>query len=98
MHDAQPPKCITLDMDRSVSPTHWDQENTAWNGHFGGKCYHPFFAFNPFGDLERCAQWKGNAHGADGCKKVRAFVIARHKTRDLPRFFRAYEAIATPEL
>lgn len=29
MHDAQPPKWITLDMDSSVSPTHGDQEGTA---------------------------------------------------------------------
>ena len=45
MHDAQPPKWITLDMDSSVSPTHGDQEGTAWNGHFGCKCYHPL-AYN----------------------------------------------------
>ena len=40
MHDAHPPKWITLDMDSSVSPIHGDQEGgdqegTAWNGHFG---------------------------------------------------------------
>ena len=35
MHDAQPPKWITLDIDSSVSPTHGDQEGTARNGHFG---------------------------------------------------------------
>ena len=29
MHDAQPPKWITLDMDSSVSPTHGDQKGTA---------------------------------------------------------------------
>ena len=36
--DRHPPKMIILDMDSSVSPTHGDQEGTAYNGHFG---YHP---------------------------------------------------------
>ena len=98
MLDAQPPKWITLDMDRSVSPPHGDQEGTAWNGHFGCKCYHPLFGFNQFGDLERCALRKGNVHSADGCKEVLAPVISRYKTRNLLRFFRADAAFAIPEL
>ena len=65
MHEAQPPKWISLDMDSSVSPTHGDQEGTAWNGHFGCKCYHPLFVFNQFSDLERCALRKGNVHSVD---------------------------------
>ena len=40
--------------DSSVSPTHGQQEGSAWNGHFGCTCYHPLFVFNQFGDLERC--------------------------------------------
>src|SRR3954452_6591226 len=40
-------------MDSSESPTHGEQEGTAWNGHFGCTCYHPLFLFNQFGDLER---------------------------------------------
>ena len=39
VHGRKPPKCITLDMDSSVSPTHGAQEGTAWNGHFGCLCY-----------------------------------------------------------
>ena len=42
-------------MDSSISPTHGEQEGTAYNGHFGCTCYHPLFLFNQFGDLERCA-------------------------------------------
>ena len=44
---------IILDMDSSVSPTHGQQEGTAYNGHFECTCYHPLFCFNQFGDLER---------------------------------------------
>ncbi len=40
VHDRHPPTEIILDMDRSVSPTHGDQEGTAYNGHFGCTCYH----------------------------------------------------------
>jgi hypothetical protein len=39
VHDRNPPKLIVLDMDISVSPTHGDQEGTAYNGHFGCTCY-----------------------------------------------------------
>ena len=42
-------------MDSSVSPTHGDQEGTAYNGLLACTCYHPLFVFNQFGDLERCA-------------------------------------------
>ena len=60
VHDRRPPKMIILDMDSSVSPTHGEQEGTAYNGHFGCTCYHPLFLFNQFGDLERCSLRPGN--------------------------------------
>jgi hypothetical protein len=31
VHDSRPPKMVVLDMDSSVSPTHGDQEGTAYN-------------------------------------------------------------------
>ena len=49
-------------MDSSESPTHGEQEGSAYNGHFGCTCYHPLFVFNQFGDLERCALRPGNVH------------------------------------
>lgn len=51
----RPGKMLVLDIDSSVSPTHGEQEGTAYNGHFGCTCYHPLFVFNQPGDLERCA-------------------------------------------
>jgi hypothetical protein len=65
-HDRNGLKFIVLDMDNSVSPTHGDQEGSAWNGHFDCTCYHPNFLFNQFGMLERCALRNGNVHSADG--------------------------------
>ena len=50
VHDKQPPKFITLDMDSSECPVHGDQEGAMWNGHFQSKCLHPLFVFNQYGD------------------------------------------------
>ena len=70
---------IVLDMDSSVSPTHGEQENSAWNGHYACTCYHPLFLFNQFGDLERCELRPGNVHSADGWQSALTPVIERYK-------------------
>ncbi|MDF3635689.1 IS1380-like element IS1247 family transposase, partial [Enterobacter cloacae] len=98
-HDRNGLKYIVLDMDSSVSPTHGDQEGSAWNGHFDCSCYHPNFLFNQFGMLERCALRHGNVHSADGWRDVLDPVIARYAERDLGgRFFRADAAYAIPAI
>jgi hypothetical protein len=97
-HDRNGLKYIVLDMDSSVSPTHGDQEGSAWNGHFDCSCYHPNFLFNQFGMLERCALRNGNVHSADGWRDVLDPVIARYADRDIMRFFRADAAYAMPAI
>jgi hypothetical protein len=64
VHGRRPTRGIVFDMDSSVSPTHGEQENSLWNGHYACTCYHPLFVFNQFGDLERCALRPGNVHSA----------------------------------
>jgi hypothetical protein len=102
VHDRQPPKSITLDMDSSESPVHGDQEGAVWNGHFQSKCLHPLFVFNQFGDLERCALRPGNVHSADGWEDVLKPVLVRYSTEARPlikrRRFRADAAFAIPAL
>jgi hypothetical protein len=98
VHDRKTPKTIILDMDSSVSPTHGDQEDTAYNGHFGCTCYHPLFVFNQFGDLERCSLRPGNVHSADGWRAVLEPVVVRYRGRQLRRYFRADAAFAAPEV
>ena len=88
VHDRHPPKMIILDMDSSVSPTHGEQEGTAYNGHFGCTCYHPLFLFNQFGDLERCSLRPGNVHSADGWRNVLEPVVMRYKERKVRLYFR----------
>src|SRR5215212_5645359 len=83
VHARRPVRGIVLDMDSSVSPTHGEQEGTAYNGHFGCTCYHPLFVFNQFGDLERCALRPGNVHSAEDWRSVLEPVIARYRERGL---------------
>ncbi len=94
----RPLKGIVLDMDSSVSPTHGEQDGTAYNGHFGCTCYHPLFVFNQFGDLERCALRPGNVHSAEGWRDVLEPVVARYRTTMKRRYFRADAAFASPEV
>ena len=53
VHARKLPRMIVLDMVSSVSPTHGDQEGTAYNGHFGCTCYYPLFVFNVNGGAKR---------------------------------------------
>jgi len=98
VHDRHPPTKIILDMDSSVSPTHGDQEGTAYNGHFGCTCYHPLFLFNQFGDVERSSLRPGNVHSADDWGSVLKPVVVRYQGRNLRRYFRGDAAFALPEL
>jgi len=98
VHDRHRPKTVVLDMDSSVSPTHGDQEGTAYNGHFGCTCYHPLFVFNQFGDLERCALRSGNVHSADDWRSVLEPVVRRYRDKAVRRFFRGDAAFALPDL
>ena len=98
VHDRRPPKMIILGMDSSVSPTHGDQEGTAYNGHFGCTCYRPLFLFNQFGDLERCSLRSGNVHSADDWEGVLKPVVVRYKGRKVRLYFRGDATFASPEI
>jgi hypothetical protein len=89
---------VVLDMDSSVSPTHGEQEQSMWNGHFGCTCYHPLFVFNQFGDLERCALRPGNVHSADGWEQVLKPVVARYRGTVKRIAFRGDAAFAQPNM
>ena len=97
-HDRRPPKEVILDMDSSVSPTHGDQEGTAYNGHFGCTCYHPLFLFNHMGGLERCRLRPGNVHSAHGWRDVLEPVVERYKERQVRLYFRGDAAFASPDI
>jgi hypothetical protein len=96
VHGRRTPRGIVLDMDSSVSPTHGEQEDSVWNGHYACTCYHPLFVFNQFGDLERSALRPGNVHSADGWGDVLKPVVARYQGKVLRIYFRADAAFAMP--
>jgi Transposase DDE domain group 1 len=98
VHKRRPPRGIVLDMDSSVSPTHGEQENSVWNGHYACTCYHPLFVFNQFGDLERCSLRPGNVHSADGWDGVLKPVVARYQGNVSRIYFRADAGFANPEV
>ena len=98
VHERRPPDGIILDMDSSESPTHGEQEGSAWNGHFGCTCYHPLFVFNQYGDLERCLLRAGHVHSAEDWRLVLEPVIARYRERGVALHFRADAAFAKPEI
>ena len=93
-----PRRHVVRDMDSSESPTHGQQESSAYNGHFGRTCYHPLFCFNKDGDLERAVLRRGNVHSADDWRSVLEPVVSRYRDQSVERFFRGDAAFATPEL
>jgi len=87
-----------LDMDSSESPTYGEQEDSAYNGHFGCTIYHPLFVFNQFGDVERCAPRPGNVHSAAGWRAVLEPVIVRYRGSVKHLYFRGDAAFVNPEM
>jgi hypothetical protein len=85
-------------MDSSVSPSHGEQQNSVWNGHYGCTCYHPLFVFNQFGDLERCGLRPGNVRSADGWDSVLEPVVVRYRGKVSRLYFRADAGFASPEV
>jgi len=89
---------LILDMDSSVSETYGEQEGSAYNGHFGCTCYHPLFCFNQFGDVEEVMLREGNVHSAKDWLTVLEPIVARYHDLQIPHYFRADAAFATPEI
>ena len=89
---------IILDIESSESPVHGEQEEAAYNGHFGCMCYHPLFCFNQFGDCEGAVLRPGNVHSADGWKEFINPIVERYLKLAVRLLFRADAAFAKPEI
>ena len=89
---------IVLDVDSSESPVYGEQEESAYNGHFGLKCYHPLFVFNQYGDCLKVQLRPGNVHSADGWQEFIEPVLRHYVLKGMKVFFRADAAFAIPEL
>lgn len=97
-HKRKRPKQIILDLDSSVSPTHGNQEGSAYNGYFERICDHPLFCFNQFGDMERVLLRNGNVHSSDDWRSVLEPIVDRYREYDVERFFHGDAAFAEPNL
>ena len=85
-------------MDSSASPVHGEQEDSAYNGHFGCTCYHPLFCFNQFGDCEGAMLRPGNVHSADRWNELLEPIVARYEKKKVRKYFRGDAAFAKPEI
>jgi hypothetical protein len=63
---------VTCDLDSLPLEVHGSQPGSAWNGHYGYRCYHPLVLSWDRGDFLAAELREGNAHTADGAL---AFVI-----------------------
>ena len=79
-----------------MSPTHGQQENSAWNGYFECMCYHPLFCFNQFGDLERAMLRPDNVYSADRWREVLEPIVVRYRELGIKLYFRGDAAFAKP--
>ena len=93
-----PYRRIILDMDSSESQVYGEQEGSAYNGHFGGTCFHPLFYFNQFGDCEGALLRPGNVHSADRWEELIEPIVHRYKHKKIRRYFRGDATFAKPEI
>ena len=114
VHDRHPPKMIILDMDSSVSPTHGEQEGTAYNGHFG--CHllpsaipvqpvrrlGEMFPASPVDKCSQCRRDGANGHFGSGSAGRRLdapmFTMADVLEGKVRLYFRGDAAFASPEI
>ena len=98
VHARRPPRGVLLDMDSSVSPTHGEQENTVWNGHYECTCYHPLFfvqSIQRSGTLRAASRQRAQRRWLRGRLKP---VVARYRGQVARIYFRADAGFANPEV
>jgi Transposase DDE domain group 1 len=89
---------VVLDMDSTEAPVYGEQEQSAYNGHFESKCYHPLLLFNGEGDCLAAKLRPGNVHSAEGWEELLLPELDRLKARGKEVAFRGVAAFAKPEL
>ncbi|MGA9060411.1 MAG: IS1380 family transposase [Terracidiphilus sp.] len=87
-----------LDMDSTEIPVYGEQEQSAYNGHFGSTCFHPLLLFNRDGDCLAAKLRPGNLHSAEGWEELLLPEIERQQKLIKEVAFRADAAFAKPEI
>ena len=70
-----------LDVDSTEDPVHGNQEQSAYNGHFGKTCFHPIFCFTGEGDCLAAELRPGNVHSADSVLDIIKPLVKRYRRR-----------------
>jgi hypothetical protein len=95
---SDPPQRVVLDMDSTEIPVYGQQEQSAYNGHFGSTCYHPLLLFNREGDCLAAKLRPGNVHSAEDWEELLLPEIERQQKLGKEGVFRADAAFAKPEI
>jgi hypothetical protein len=91
------PKRAMLDIDSTEIPVYGNQEQSAYNGHFGSTCYHPLLLFNREGDCLAAKLRPGNVHSAGDWDELLLSEIERQQKHGKEVVVRA-AAFAKPEI
>jgi hypothetical protein len=87
---------LILDVDSTEDPAHGNQENMAYNGHFGKNCFHPLFCFTSDGDGLAVKLRPGNVHSANGTLDLIKPIVIRYRKKFKLFWLRGDSAFADP--
>ena len=90
------PQRVVLDMDSTEIPVYGQQEQSAYNGHFESRCYHPLLLFNREGDCLAVKLRLGNVHSAGDWEELLLTEIERQQKLGKEVVFRADAAQLSP--
>ena len=71
-------KRVILDIDSTEDPAHGNQDQMAYNGHFGKNCFHPIFCFTSDGAGLAAKLRPGNVHSANGTLDLIKPIVNRY--------------------
>lgn len=101
MHNIRDSNVLLIDLDSTHSDTHGNQEETAYNSHYGTVGYHPIVAFDgATGDFLKAKLRPGNVYTSNG---VVEFIqpLIEHYIEHFPQitlFIRGDSGFAVPKL
>lgn len=91
-------KHIWLDIDSYESPVHGEQEGSAYNGYYGGDCYHPLVLHDGFGFKLKVELRAGNEYTAAGATAFLDPVFERLRAEGFKLHLTADSGFADPDV
>jgi hypothetical protein len=91
-------KRLILDVDSTEDPAHGNQDQMAYNGHFGKNCFHPIFCFTSDGDGLAAKLRPGNVHSANGTLDLIKPIVTSYRKKFKLFWLRGDSAFADPDI